>query len=132
MSQAVKSSNFVSWIIFLTTLTVAIISVISVIFPAVILSNSQTSLDLENVGITHVGPNAFEIGVWTGPLIAANLIVFVTYFLHIKKRLPNTLSNILKRIFKFEISKKVSFIVIGILLSIYIIGSIGELSSEED
>jgi len=126
-----KTSNFVTWIVFLTTLAVAIISIVSVIFPALILSNSQTIIELENAGISQVGPNSFEVGVWSGSLIATNAIIFAMYFLYIKGRLPNLVSGILNKIFKIEISKKVSFVIIGTLLSIYIIGSAGELASEE-
>ena len=126
-----KTSNFVTWIVFLTTLTVTIISIVSVIFPALILSNSQTIIELENAGISQVGPNSFEVGVWSGSLIATNAIIFAMYFLYIKGRLPNLVSGILNKIFKIEISKKVSFVIIGTLLSIYIIGSAGELASEE-
>jgi len=132
MNQVEKTSNFVTWLIFLTTLTVVVISTISVIFPALILSNSQTVQDLESLGISQKGPESFEIGVWAIPLIITNVIVFSMYFLYVKERLPNTLSNVLKKIFRIKISKKITFMIIGILLSIYIIGSAGELASEEN
>ena len=132
MNQVEKTSNFVTWLIFLTTLTVVVISTISVIFPALILSNSQTVQYLESLGISQKDPESFEIGVWTIPLIITNVIVFAMYFLYVKERLPNTLSNVLKKTFRIKISKKITFMIIGILLSIYIIGSAGELASEEN
>ena len=131
MKYVEKTNNFVTWTIFLTTLIIAIISIISVVFPALILSNSQTVINLENMGINQVGPEPFETGVWAGPLIITNLIIFSMYFFYVKGRLPNSLSNVLDRIFKIEISRNVSFVIIGVLLSIYIIGSAEELTSEE-
>ncbi|MBS3926373.1 MAG: hypothetical protein KGZ34_06770 [Nitrosarchaeum sp.] len=124
-------TNSVSLIVFLATLSVVIISSISIVFPALILSGSQNVSDLESLGVVPVGPKPFETGIWAGPLIAVNLIIFVGYFLHIKEKLPKSLTKILNKIYKFEISKKTSLIVVGILLFIYIIGSVGELRSEE-
>ena len=132
MNKIEKRSNLVTWIIFLITLIVVIISTISIIFPALILSNSQTITDLEELGINPTGPKSFEIGVWTIPIILTNIIIFSMYILHIKKKIPKSLSNILNKIFRIEVSKKTTYIVIGIIFFIYIIGSSGELASEEN
>lgn len=132
MSQIEKENNRVAWIIFLITLTVVITSITSVVFPALILSNSETITDLEKLGILSVGPESFETGIWAGPVILTNIIIFFMYFLHVKKKIPKPLSNILNKIFRIEVSKKITYIVVGILLFIYIVGSSGELASEEN
>ena len=131
MEQVEKTNNFVTWIVFLTTLTIAIISTISVVFPALILSDSQTIQDFKDLGINQKSPESFETGIWAIPLIVTNVIVFAMYFLYIKERLPKILMKILNKIYKIKISKKVSFVIIGILISVYIIGSAEELTSEE-
>lgn len=131
MKQIEKTNNFVTWIVFLTTLTIAIISTISVVFPALILSDSQTIQDFKDLGINQKSPESFETGMWAIPLIATNVIVFAMYFLYVKERLPKILTEVLYKIYKIRISKKVSFVIIGILISVYIIGSAQELTSEE-
>jgi hypothetical protein len=51
--------------------------------------------------------------------------------LHFKNKLPNFLSRLFTKIFSFEISKKIAFIVMTVLLIIYISTSSTELSSQE-
>ena len=132
MEQVEKTNNFVTWVVFLTTLTIAIISTISVVFPALVLSDSQTIQDFKDLGINQKSPESFETGIWAIPLIVTNVIVFAMYFLYIKERLPKILMEILNKIYKIKISKKVSFVIIGILISLYIVGSAEELTSEEN
>jgi len=127
----VESGKTITWVIFLVTLTAVIISLASAVFPALILSDSQTVKELKSLGIPQVGPDRFEGGVWAGPIIATSLVVFIIYFLYVQEKLPRSLSGIFKKIFSFEVSKKVSLGIIIVLLGIYIIVSANELTTEE-
>ena len=109
------------------SITIVLISFVSVVFPALILvSNTEIIPKIESVT-----PNSYETGIWSVGLIVSNVIVFGLTFLYFKNRIPLSISNILKKLFVFEISKKVAFIIIAILLIIYISVSASELSSEE-
>lgn len=118
----VKTSK-VSVAIFLATLVVVLISLTPVIFPALVV---RTISPIEEDLI-----NPWETGVWSGPLIAADLILLGICILYTQKKLPEKITNSIKFIFGFEVSKKVACIVIVILLGIYIGFSVGELATEE-
>ncbi|MDH3766316.1 MAG: hypothetical protein OER82_10990, partial [Nitrosopumilus sp.] len=123
----ITSSKLISWIIFLFSITIVLISFVSVVFPALILvSNTEIIPEIESVT-----PNSYETGIWSIGLIISNVIVFGLIFLYFKNKIPLSISSILKKLFVFEISKKVAFIIVAILLIIYISISVSELSSEE-
>ncbi|MDH3618366.1 MAG: hypothetical protein OEM89_06545 [Nitrosopumilus sp.] len=120
--------KLISWIIFLFSITIVLISFVSVIFPALILvSNTVIIPEIESIT-----PNPYEFGVWSAGLIISNVIIFGLTFLYLTNRLPITISNALKRLFAFEVSKRIAFICITILLIIYITVSVSELSTEEN
>ena len=109
------------------SITIVLISFVSVVFPALILvSNTEIIPEIESVT-----PNPYETGIWSVGLIISNVIVLALTFLYFKNKIPLSISSILKKLFVFEISKKVAFIIIVILLIIYISISASELSSEE-
>ena len=121
MSEQI-SSKLVTYAVFLVTLGIVGISVISVIFPALIISS------------TYEFPNdldPFEISPWTLP-ITISIISFLSIgFLYKNKKLPATFSSGIKFILNFEISKKVSVIVGIIILGLYIGLSFDELFLNE-
>jgi len=115
-----KKLNFFTWALFLTTLVLVLISLISVIFPAFIVNASgdfdnQTAIDI------------FETGVWTFPLLATNSIILVLCVLYKKNLLPNIFKKSIDFIFRFEVSSKVAFFVLLILIGFYILFSVNEL-----
>jgi hypothetical protein len=57
--------------------------------------------------------------------------MFGIYVLYEKEKLPKSIVRIFERIFKFELSRKTSLIVVVILLSIYVAASANELTTEE-
>lgn len=116
----------VPWIVFLFSICMVLISFVSVIFPALILASDTVIIP----GIQPVTPDPFETGVWSGGVIITSIIVFGLALLHHKKKIP-FLSRLFEKIFSFEISKKVSLIVLAIILIIYIVSSAGELSTQE-
>ena len=127
-----KTPNFVGWAVFVFTISIVIISLISVVFPALIASNNSTAKALEEFGVVLLEVDAFQAGIWAASLLAANFIVFVIAVLYFKKRLPESIKNAIDFVFSFEVSKKVAFIALAALLVIYVGASAGELAVEEE
>jgi len=129
--QIGKNSHHVSWIVFLFTFSILLISLISVVFPALIASNNSTFSELRELGIVPATIDPFEKGVWSGLFISLNVLVFGVTILYYKKKLPDSIKNSIDFVFSFEVSRKVAFIIIVILLGIYVGFSVGELTIEE-
>ena len=127
-----KKQNYVSWAVFLFTVSIVLISLTSVVFPAFIASGHTTIKELEAIGIEMTQPSSVELGVWARPLLAANIVVFVIAFLYFKQKLPIGIKSKIDFIFNFEASKKVTIIVILVLLAIYVASSAGELWEVEE
>ncbi len=121
------NNTIIPWIVFLFSISIVLISFISVIFPAFILSSDTVRIP----GIEPVTPNPFEGGVWSSGVIITSTIIFGLAILHHKKKIL-VLSKLFEKIFSFEISKKVSIIIIVIILIIYISASAGELTTQEN
>jgi len=121
-------SKLISWIIFLFSITIVLISFVSVFFPALILVSNTIIVP----GIDSVTPDPYESGVWSVGLIISNIIIFGLTFLYFRNKLPKSISDIFKKLFTFEVSKKIAFICITILLIIYTSASVSELSTEEN
>ena len=117
----------IPWIVFLFSIGIVLISFISVVFPALILSSDTVKIP----GIDPVTPDPFEAGVWSGGVIVASVIIFGLALLHHKKKI-NPLSRLFEKVFSFEISNKVSLVIMALLIIIYISVSAGELSVEEN
>jgi len=128
----IRNQNFVSWIVFLFTISIVLISLVSVVFPALIASNNSTLIDLKELGITLFEVNTFEIGVWSGLLIGVNILIFIALLLYFKKKLPNLMKKSFDFIFNFEVSKKIAFVTVALLLSIYVVVNSFELATEEE
>ena len=121
MSETTISKS-ITYAVFLFSIGIIGISVISVIFPALIISQTyEFPLDL----------NPFEISPWALPIISTATSLFVFGFLHYKKKLPFSLSNGINFILNFEISRKISIILGLSILVIYIGFSIPELFIDE-
>jgi len=131
-NQSKKKSYFIQWIIFLFSVSIVVISIVSVIFPALIASNNSTIKELEEIGITLVEIESFTIGVWALPFIVTNLIIIGIGFLYFKKRLPPIIKNSIDFIFSFELSKKAALVSVVILLSIFVVLNAGDLTTEEE
>jgi len=131
VKKNVIKSSFVSWVVFLFTASLVVISIISVIFPVLIVSNNSNISQLREFGIEPFKVDPFFPGVWAEPLIIINLIILGIGVLYFMKKLPHYLANPINFVFRFEVSKKVAFIVIVVLLGIYIGFSANELTVEE-
>jgi len=75
----------------------------------------------------NVGIEPFEFGIWFYPLLITNFIILALGLLHFKNKLPHFITESLKFLFNFEISSKVAFLVIIVLIGVYITTSVSEL-----
>ena len=86
--------NPVSLIVFLATISIVLLSLTSVVFPALILRTFGGFDD--NVGI-----DPFEPGSLVYPFLITNFIIFGLMLLHYKKKLPTIITKSIKFIFNF-------------------------------
>ena len=126
-SHPSENKQVIPWIVFLFSISIVLISFTSVMFPALILVSDTVRIP----GIEPLTPDPFETGIWSGGVVIASLVTLGLTFLYFTKKLPKSLSSLFVKFFSFEISKKVSFIVMLVLLIIYISASSTELSSQE-
>jgi hypothetical protein len=123
----VKNNQAIPWIVFIFSMSIVLISFTSVMFPALI----QVSDTVRIPGIDSVTPDPYETGVWSVGVIISSIITLGLAFLYFKNKLPEFLSSLFKKLFSFEISKKIAFIVLLALLIIYVSASSAELSNQE-
>jgi len=117
-----EKSKIVTTSVYTFALTIAIISTLTVIFPALL-----PTLILETE--TQIDP--FEFGVWATPVITANLIVLIFSILYLKKLLPNPIRNSLNSLISFDISPKITIIALVTILSFFIMLNFDELFLNE-
>jgi len=115
-----RQSNTISNIVFVTTLTVVIISTISILFPALIVASVSPYQDITSV-------NLFEPGIWAFPVVVVNSALLIFGVLYFKKKLPNIVKKSIQNILDFEVSRRIAFIIMLILISYYVGLTIQEL-----
>ena len=116
------ASKLVTYAVFLITISIIGISVISVIFPALIISTTyEFPINLE----------PFETSPWLLPIIISNVFLISFGLLFYKKKLPSRINNVIEFVLNFEISKKIAIISGIVILTIYIGLTIPELSINE-
>jgi hypothetical protein len=71
--------------------------------------------------------NPFELGVWAFPILTANLLLLLLGILNYKKILPTTVKKSIQFILNFEVSHKISFIILASLLMIYVGYNVNEI-----
>jgi len=121
-----------SWIVFLFTLFVVLISLISFVFPALLISEMGSGNALEQTGIKGLYKiNPYETGHWAAPLFVANIIVFTLFVLYRCNKLPDSVIRGLESLFSFEISKKTASVIFLIILAGYVAFSSMELVEDE-
>ena len=115
-------SKTITYAAFFFAIIIIGISVISVIFPALIITQTYDySLDL----------NPFETSPWLTPILFSSISVLIIGFLYYTKKLPYQIDSAIDRIFNFELSKRVAIIVGISILAIYVGLSIPELFIDE-
>ena len=121
-----------SWIVFLFTLFVVLISLVSFVFPALLISEMGSGNTIEETGVKGLYKiNPYETGHWAVPLFVVNIIVFTMFVLYRWNKLPDSIKHGLKSLFSFEISKKTAVVIILIIMTGYIAFSSMELTEDE-
>ena len=121
MSEQI-SSRLVTYAVFLFTLGIIGISILSISFPAFIITSTYDySIEID----------PFEVSPWLTPIIISTVILLSIGFLYLKKKLPCVIYSSIEYILNFEISKKVAIIIGLVILSVYIGFSIPELFLDE-
>ena len=116
-STKTKNYSKVSWIVFIFTISIVLISLIPVIFPS-LFSDIFFKTEAEEIGIYTVQPvKPFELGNLAIPLIVANIIVFIFFYL-LKKKKQFHLK--IESIIRFQIPKKITIIIIIVMITAYV------------
>ena len=122
MSDLENSSKVVSYAVFVCAIVVVLLTLTTVIFPA--LFSSSFGMYSENL-------NAFELGHQSTFLIVSNIVIFAFGIAYYKKKIPSSLSDVIEKIRTFEIPKKAAIIILLIILGVYIGLSSPELLMDE-
>ena len=118
-----KSNSFLSYLVFLSTLSIVLISLFAIIFPGFLISNYfPYDTDLE----------PFESSIWLIPVLSFSFVVLALGFAYYKKKLPDQIYKCIQFVLNFETSKRTTLIIVIIILIFYIGFSVNELSINED
>ena len=113
----------VSWIVFLFSISVVLISLSPVVFPA-LFSETFFKSEFDNAGILqHVVIEPFEIGGLAIPLIVTNIIVFGIFYFSKSRGLLEKIDFLTK----FQVTKKIAIIALIVIIAGYISISINEI-----
>ena len=118
----IENSSKVSYIVFFCTLTVVLLTLTAMVFPA--LFSSYFGLYTENL-------EPFELGHQSIFLITSNVIIFGLGILYYKKKIPSTLNNAIEKVRTFELSKRVTLVSLFVIIGVYVGFSIPELFIDE-
>jgi len=114
--------NLLTALICIFSIIVVGISLVSVIFPALITAN---------FGIQESELNQFEIGSNTITFLIGNLLLIGFGVLYFKKKLPVIIQKSLENFLNKNISNKVTIILLSVILIPYVILTIPELFLDE-
>jgi len=119
----ISSSRRVSYSVFGFSLIIISINLLSLFFPALLLSKSIES---------YSEINPYEFGAWTIPFLLINFSILAVWILYYKQLLPNAITKSFKVVLNFEVSRKIATIVFVILIGVYIALTAGELNQLEE
>jgi len=117
-----ENSQKVSYVVFFCALVAVLLTLTTVIFPA--LFSSSFGKYSENL-------NAFELGHQSIFLIVSNILIFGFGIACYKKKIPSLISDGIEKIRAFEIPKKVALISLAVILAVYVGLSTPELFLNE-
>jgi len=116
-------SNVLSYLVFLSTISIVIISLFAIIFPGFFISIYFPY----NVEI-----DPFEPSIWLIPVSSFSFVFLVLGFVYYKRKLPVQVYKCIQFILNFEISKRIT-VILGIIIFVFYIGfSVNELSINEE
>ncbi|WP_179360910.1 hypothetical protein [Nitrosopumilus cobalaminigenes] len=121
--KKLQSHQIISKFIFITCITVSLVSFVPMIFPFLIIEST--------IDIPHDDIELFELGN-SGLMLIISNIVFISFLILYKlKKLPISIYKIIDLIIRKDVSQKISLLIITSLIFFYVIFSIDELSREE-
>ena len=121
-----KSYPKISFIIFGIGLVISLISLVSVVFPALI-SETVVPNAFDGLGVGTAPIDSYETGPLAGLLILSNAIVFGLYFFRKRIRQISKIS----KIFSFDIPKKISLAIVFVVIVAYGSIAFSEVHTDE-
>ena len=121
-----RSYSKISYAVFGIGLIISLISLVSVVFPALI-SETVVPNAFDDLGVGTTPIDSYETGPLAELLILSNAIVFGLYFF--RKRIPQ-ISKISK-VFSFDIPKKISLAIVFVVIVAYGSISFPEVYTDE-
>lgn len=118
-----KYDSIISKSVFIFSILIISFSLISVIFPALIVRSTS--------GISFSDIDPFELGLFSIPFIASNSAFFILFVLYKKNKL-NTINRFLYFLRKSDLNKPKSILILLLILSIYVGFSYGEIFENEN
>lgn len=117
--------HLLSWAVFVPTVVIVFISLIPVVFPALLArTTSQFQAAVFNPDVI----NPFQPGVLAAPLIIVNIIILAVGIAYYKR---SKCKEYFKKIASFEVSQKQALIGVIVILAVFAALTVGTLSTEE-
>ncbi len=117
--------HLLSWAVFVPTVVIVFISLIPVMFPALI---ARASSPFQSAAFAPNVVNPFEPGVLAVPLVVINVIILVIGIAYYKR---SKCEARFRKIATFEVTKKQALIGVAVLLAVFVALTAGTLASEE-
>jgi hypothetical protein len=122
--EKLSSQRSITWIVFCFNLAAVLLTLISVAYPALIIRTLGGFLN-------YVYVNPYQTGILALPLVVTNSAIFAVLVLYFKKKLPPPIKRLIDFLFNFEITPKIAFGVIVVLLGLFAVFSFGQLFAQE-
>jgi len=120
LKVTIRKAGIVSWLVFIFTITMVVLTTFAAVFPAFYVRNFGGRDD-------PFGINSFEFGIWGLPIIITNVIIFGSWFFYQRNKLPSYVIKPIKSFFSFEVSPSLAFLIMTVLIGTYVVLSVGEL-----
>lgn len=126
--RPVRRDDRASTAVFLFSVVVVGISMISVVFPAAMTSTGQAPV----AGLEYTGPDVYEPGPWAVPVLAGGAGILGLGFACYMGMMPARITRVLAAPFRFEVPKKAAYAVLAAMIIPYAALSYGELHVDEE
>ncbi|MDE1766176.1 MAG: hypothetical protein KGI27_07885 [Thaumarchaeota archaeon] len=117
--------HLLSWAVFIPTLVTVLISLVAVVFPALI---ARTTSPFQSDVFSPNVVNPFQPGVLAAPLIIVNIIMLFIGIAYFKRSKCQTK---IRKVATFEATKKQALIGVVIILAVFAAVTAGTLAKEE-
>ncbi len=116
-----KNNVFTSFISIFSLFVIGII-LLSIIFPALIISN---------LGVHSNTLNSFEIGQNASIILLGNIVIFSLSIIYYKNKFPKSIQDLVSKILQKNLSKKITIIIIITILIPYVVFTTPEIFLNE-